>query len=83
MHHAGAARVGEELTTVADETTGGHAKFQPHSAMAVWGHAYHFAAARSEFLGHYAEMLFRTVNDHHLDRFVQHTTDVFGDDLWT
>src|SRR4029453_16537052 len=83
MHHASAARVGEELAAVADEATGGHAKFQPHPTMTVWGHAYHFAAARAEFLGHHAEMLFRTVNDHHLDRLMYTTTKVFGTDLWT
>src|SRR5262245_4411109 len=83
MHHASATRVGEELAAVADEATGGHAKFQPHPTMTVWSHAHHFTAARPEFLGHHAEMLFRAVNDHHLDRFMQHTTNVFGDDLRT
>src|SRR5215468_2087383 len=76
MHHASATGVGEELTAVADEATGGYTKFQPHPAMTVWGHAHHFAAARPEFLRHHAEMLFRAVNDHHLDRLVQHTSDV-------
>jgi len=83
MHHASATRVGEKFAAVTDEATGGHAKFQPHSAMTIWGHAHQFAAARPEFLGHHAEMLFRTINDHHLDRFVQPTIKVFGDDLRT
>ena len=67
MHHASATRIGEELATVADEATCGHTKFQPDPAMTIRGPAQHFAAARAEFLGHHAEMLFRAVNDHHLD----------------
>src|SRR5262245_26092255 len=81
MHNAGAARIGEKLATVADEPTRGHAEFETHATIAIRRHAYHFAPTGSEFLGNHAEVVFGTVDDHHLDRLVQLTSDFFGDDL--
>src|SRR2546425_3784368 len=81
MQHAGATRVGEELAAVPDEATGRHAKFQTDPAMTVWRPAYHFTPARPEFLRHHAEMLLRAVNNHHLNRFMQHAGHLFGHDL--
>src|SRR5262245_32286633 len=75
MQHAGATRVSEELAAIPDEATGGHAKFQTDPAMTIWRHAHHFAPACPEFLRHHAEMLLRAVNNHYLNRFMQHASN--------
>ena len=83
MHDASAARIGEKLAAIADEPARGHAKFHSDAAMAVRRHAYHFAPTCAEFLRNHPEVVFRTVDNHHLDRFVRLPRDLFGDDLRT
>src|SRR5262249_51734462 len=79
MHNASATRIGEELAAVADEAARGHAEFQAYAAMAVWCHTHHFAPPRAELLGDHPKVVFRTVDDHHFHRFVQCTSELFGD----
>ena len=62
IHHDGAARIGEQLATQADQSTARHAKFDSHPAIAMIMHVDDLALARAQLLHNYTDELFRHVN---------------------
>src|SRR5207244_11318240 len=59
IHHEGAARIGEQLATQADQSTARHAKFDSHPAIAMIMHVDDLALRGSPLLQNYTDVVFR------------------------